>query len=102
MPFVDKTLTCIDCGSEFIFSVADQEFHAAKGFANDPKRCPSCRRARRLERDNGQIGYGGGGRRQTYTAVCAACGQEAQLPFNPRGDRPVYCSDCFAKVRSYR
>ena len=28
----DKTLTCRDCGSEFIFSVGEQEFYKEKGF----------------------------------------------------------------------
>lgn len=102
MPLADKTLTCVDCGSDFIFSVADQEFHASKGFTNEPKRCPSCRRARRLERQGGNGDSYGEPRREMFTAVCAACGQTALVPFKPRGDRPVYCSDCFNKVRSYR
>ncbi|GCF09691.1 hypothetical protein KDI_32550 [Dictyobacter arantiisoli] len=33
--------------------------------------------------------------RQMYTAICASCGNEAQVPFQPREDRPVYCSDCY-------
>ena len=33
--------------------------------------------------------------------VCkhAACGREARVPFEPKSDRPVYCSECFAKMR---
>ena len=49
--YVDRTLTCADCGVEFIHSAADQEFYAQKGFASDPKRCPSCRAARRATRE---------------------------------------------------
>ena len=30
-----------------------------------------------------------------FTVNCASCGKEAKVPFQPRGDRPVYCSDCF-------
>jgi CxxC-x17-CxxC domain-containing protein len=37
----------------------------------------------------------GGGQREMYTATCASCGNEARVPFQPRGDKPVYCSDCF-------
>lgn len=37
-------------------------------------------------------------RPQMHTAICSNCGKECQLPFRPSGDRPVYCSDCFAKV----
>ncbi len=48
--FTDKNLTCVECKSSFVFSARDQEFHASKGFANEPKRCPSCRAARRVQR----------------------------------------------------
>lgn len=93
MNFEDRTLTCQDCGKPFTFSAADQAFHAERGFTNEPKRCPSCRAARRDSR-----GSGGGydrGPRQMYDAVCASCGKNTQVPFQPRGDRPVYCSDCY-------
>ena len=47
MGFTDKTLQCSDCGGEFIFTADEQEFHANKGYTNEPKRCPTCREARR-------------------------------------------------------
>ncbi len=99
MPYTDKSLTCQDCGQSFTFSAGDQEFFAQKGFS-EPKRCPDCRRARKNERDGD--GRGGGGSRQLYPAVCANCGKETEVPFQPRGDRPVYCRDCFASTRSSR
>lgn len=91
--YQDKTLTCKDCGSEFVFSASEQEFYAEKGFANEPGRCPECRAARKAQRG----GNGGFARRerQMYDAVCAECGKETQVPFQPRGDRPVYCRDCY-------
>ena len=105
MPYTDKSLACVDCGAEFVYSVADQEFHASRGFTNEPKRCPDCRRARKSARGDeggGGGGYGGGGGgsyssgpRQMYPAVCAGCNRETEVPFQPRGDRPVYCRDCF-------
>jgi CxxC-x17-CxxC domain-containing protein len=99
MVFEDKTLQCSDCGAEFIFSAEDQEFFQSKGYTNEPKRCPSCRQARKLER-YGSSGYGA--RRQMFPAVCAECGKETQVPFEPRGDRPVYCSECYQKIRLNR
>jgi len=127
MSYADKTLACRDCGQAFIFTSGEQEFFAQKGF-NDPSRCPSCRASRRSERSGSTEGYGGGysgsgynadpyrsedsgfgggefgggyGRpeRQLYSAICANCGNESQVPFQPRGDRPVYCSECFRSTR---
>jgi len=93
--FVDKLLHCSDCGLDFTFSVEEQEFFAAKGYTNEPKRCSPCREARKAERP----GYGYKSRRQMYPAVCAECGIQTQVPFEPRDGRPVYCSDCYNKVR---
>ncbi|MBI2759877.1 MAG: zinc-ribbon domain containing protein [Chloroflexi bacterium] len=101
MTYTDKTLTCSDCGADFTFTAGEQEFHASKGFTNAPGRCPTCRAARRAQRDGGSYGGGGGGgggyggQREMFTATCASCGNEARVPFQPRGDKPVYCSDCF-------
>lgn len=105
--FTDKSLTCADCGATFTFTAGEQEFHAAKGFSNEPRRCPNCRSARRNNRDSGGRGgsgggYGGGGRsREMFDVQCAQCGKMTQVPFNPRGDRPVYCSDCYRSSSSY-
>lgn len=103
MPYTDKTLTCVDCGSDFVFSVADQEFHAEKGFMNEPRRCRSCRASRRAQRGSvtgNSMSSGSGQRRELFSATCASCGKEARVPFEPRGDKPVYCSDCFQGSRS--
>ena len=125
MSYADRVLTCRDCGQSFVFTAGEQEFHASKGFENDPSRCADCRATRKASRGGGS-GYGGGGyggggyssggyssgggyggggggydrsERTMYTAVCSECGQEARVPFQPRGDRPVYCSDCFSRQR---
>jgi CxxC-x17-CxxC domain-containing protein len=99
MSFQNRSLTCADCGASFDFTAEEQEFHAGKGFTNDPKRCMSCRQVRKAERDGG--GYGGsfGSRppREMHAVVCAECGKDTEVPFKPTGDRPVYCSDCFSK-----
>jgi len=96
MSYVDKTLTCSDCGLEFTFDAGEQEFFASKGFVNEPGRCPECRSARKQQR----YGNGGGYRpRQMHAAVCATCGKDCEVPFEPRNGRPVYCSDCYTPVR---
>ena len=101
MSYTDRTLTCADCGTAFTFSADDQSYHAEKGFTNEPKRCPNCRAAKREQRgessySGGSSGGGGyGGQREMFSATCASCGKEARVPFEPRGDKPVYCSDCF-------
>jgi len=106
LTYTDRTLTCVDCGVEFVHSAADQEFYVQKGFVSDPKRCASCRASRRAARDSGETdlrdiggprGYERGDRpaREYFAVLCSACGNQAQVPFKPRMDRPVYCSDCF-------
>ncbi len=104
MAYEDRNLTCVECDSEFVFSADDQQFHAEREY-QDPKRCPSCRQAKRGGGGGyggGGGGYGGGGSRQMYDAVCADCGSACQVPFEPRQDRPVYCSDCFSKHKPSR
>ena len=101
MAFTDKSLQCADCSKPFTFSADEQEFFSKKGYTNEPKRCPTCREARRGQRSGGPRG-GGGGSRQMYSAVCAECGTETQVPFEPREGRPVYCSRCYDKNRPSR
>lgn len=96
----DKTLTCRDCGADFVFSASEQEFYAEKGFTNEPGRCPDCRRARK-QQNGGNFGRGNRPQREMHDAVCAACGKDTQVPFRPSGDRPVYCSDCFNQNKRY-
>ena len=104
--YTDETLSCTDCSAPFTFSAGEQEFFAQKGFANKPNRCPDCRAARKNQRNGGSnTMFGGGSRpqREMFSATCSGCGQTAQVPFQPRGDRPVYCRDCFAqRPSSYR
>jgi len=115
----DKTLTCRDCGNTFVFTEGEQDFYSQKGFS-EPIRCSDCRQAKRAQsRGGGGGGYdsygdGGGGYGGGYSSggggggygraertmtdvVCASCGRETQVPFVPRGDKPVYCSDCFSQ-----
>ena len=98
MAYTDQTLVCRDCNQEFIFTTGEQEFYASHSLTNTPSRCPSCRAARKAQSGGGYgSGRGSGPReaRQMYTTTCSNCGNEAQVPFQPRGDKPVYCSDCY-------
>jgi CxxC-x17-CxxC domain-containing protein len=99
MAFADKQMVCADCGKSFAFTAAEQEFFASKGYTNDPKRCPACRSSRRATKTGGG-GGGSQGPREMFPAVCAQCGQDTQVPFQPRGDKPVYCRDCFNKMKA--
>lgn len=105
--YQDRELQCRDCGATFTFTAGEQEFYASKGLVNAPRRCPDCRRAAKSGRsEGGARGYGGGQMsgydrppRVMTDAICAQCGAPTQVPFQPRGDRPVYCSDCYAQMR---
>ena len=110
MSYQDRALTCVECGRTFTDSADDQAYRADQGYTNEPRRCPDCRSARRggggssYGASGGGSGgsgggYGGSGGRQMYDATCASCGRETQVPFQPRGDRPVYCSDCYSRQR---
>jgi CxxC-x17-CxxC domain-containing protein len=95
--YTDEMLTCVDCGQQFPFTAGEQEFYAMKGFTNKPSRCTDCRAARKAGRSGN-----GGGHREMFKATCSQCGGVAEVPFQPRGDKPVYCRDCFATRRTYR
>jgi CxxC-x17-CxxC domain-containing protein len=113
--FSDKTITCRDCGQTFVWSASEQEFYQSRGFENQPVRCRDCRNRRKLERGGAGDSAGGyasayaaesrpraSGPREMFPAVCDECGKNTQVPFQPTSGKPVYCSDCFERRRSYR
>ena len=108
MSFQGKSLQCFDCQANFTFTAEEQEFFASKGFTNEPKRCPSCRSARKARQsENNGSRYGNGSSsyrpsRQMFPVKCSDCGKDTQVPFEPRTGRPVYCSDCYNKVKVNR
>lgn len=110
MPYQNKSIQCSDCGVNFTFSADEQEQFAQRGYTNEPKRCPECRQARKARqsgnegssyRGNGNS-YGSRPSREMFAVKCSECGKDTEVPFKPSGDRPVYCSDCFRKVRPSR
>ncbi len=87
--YQDITLKCKECGNDFVFTAGEQEFYAEKGFQNQPKKCRDCRRASKEKP-----------KKEMFSAVCAKCGKEALIPFEPTTDRAIYCSTCFAEMRA--
>jgi len=113
MSLQDQTLTCRDCGRTFVFTAAEQTFYTEREL-HTPTRCPDCRAERRRQRETAggsdsapRPARSGGAseqrqQRTLYPAVCDNCGKPTQVPFMPRGDRPVYCRECFAEIRGTR
>lgn len=99
MEFQDKELQCADCGATFTFSAGEQEFFNSRGYTNEPKRCPTCRQAKKASR-SGDDGYRAP--RQMYQVVCDECGKDTEVPFQPSSYRPVYCRECYDKTKSTR
>ena len=107
MTFQEKSLQCADCGTTFAFTAEEQDFYQSKGYTNTPKRCPSCREARKAQQgnrgyQNNRTDYSTNGRRQMFPVKCSQCGKDTQVPFEPRSGRPVYCSDCYNTVKPRR
>ena len=115
--------TCAVCGEQFLTPATERQFRRERGL-HDPIECVDCRArlrsvrnaelismyervdsvpvgGQRLASGSGQPERGGRPTRQSnvshqrYNTVCSQCGKETQVPFVPRGDRPVYCRDCF-------
>ena len=89
--FEDKTLVCKECGKEFVFTAGEQEFYAKIGLQNEPRSCKPCREAKK---------NASRGPREYFDAICANCGRPCKVPFEPKTDRPVYCSECFAERKN--
>jgi CxxC-x17-CxxC domain-containing protein len=101
--------------------VGEQEFFLTKGLQHAPQRCENCRKAmqaaasRQLGSRGSDAGARAGGyprefrnsgdgdgkwaRRQMTEIRCVQCGEVTMVPFQPRGDRPVYCKSCYAQAR---
>ena len=87
--YEDKILICKDCGQEFTFTEGEQRFYEEKGFDREPQRCKNCRDKRKREKTN----------KRMFSVKCDGCGNDAQVPFEPKDGRPVYCSECFSKMK---
>src|SRR5580698_7074138 len=102
MEFVDRLLTCADCGGEFIFTAGEQLFFVDKQFKNDPKRCKPCksRRSGASASASSTTGPAAAGLSRTETRTeCSECGIVTTVPFKPTQGRPVLCRQCFKSKR---
>ena len=101
MEFMDRLLTCVDCGKEFIFTAGEQLFFFDKQFKNDPKRCKPCKSKRPGVAGVTGIAPAAAGLSRTETRTeCSACGVETTVPFKPTQGRPVLCRQCFQSRRA--
>ena len=100
--------TCGDCGNEC--EIPFEPRNDKPVYCND---CFQDHKPERSERRFGGRSEGGYGRnnrsggrfgrdrppREMHKATCGDCGNECEIPFEPRNDKPVYCSDCFKNHR---
>ena len=87
MDFSDKTLKCVICAEEFVFSAGEQMFFSEKQFQHEPKHCKKCKA--RLGNVRGRPGT---------SVVCAECGSPTLVPFLPSKGRPVFGRACFDRA----
>lgn len=96
----DKTITCIDCGGDFIWTRGEQAYYAERNFSQ-PRRCAKCRAARK----NSTAPEGAAGpdpkdeaapprKHPEVPIICAQCGMKSTVPFYPTQGKPVYCRPC--------
>ena len=106
MSFQEKSIQCFDCGTAFTFTLEEQEFFQSKGYTNEPKRCPSCRQARKERQGSSTYQNGGSSTyrplRQMFPVTRSRCGKVTEVPFEPREGRAVYCRDCYSTVKVSR
>jgi CxxC-x17-CxxC domain-containing protein len=90
-----KFIHCSNCLAVFRVNAEKQQLLQTWGYGKDLNLCPLCRRARKVE----EYGTGTNTNRQMFSVVCAGCGKNTDVPFEPRKDRRVYCSQCYRKIK---
>jgi CxxC-x17-CxxC domain-containing protein len=95
----DKSILCIDCNSDFTWSVGEQVFFRDKQLQNPPKRCKECKQAKNERLAAIAAAQASGIRQRIEVAVnCAKCGTQTTVPFYPSQGRPVFCRSCFLEM----
>jgi CxxC-x17-CxxC domain-containing protein len=97
----DRTIKCVDCNENFIWTSGEQAFFHDKGLKNEPKRCKPCKQAKNERLAAITAAQTSGVRQRIEVSVqCAQCGQQTTVPFYPSQGRPVYCRSCFLAGRT--
>jgi CxxC-x17-CxxC domain-containing protein len=100
-PLPDRTIKCVDCSEDFIWTSGEQAFFHDKGLKNEPKRCKPCKQAKNERLAAITAAQTSGVRQRIEVSVqCAQCGQQTTVPFYPSQGRPVYCRSCFLAGRT--
>ena len=93
------TVTCADCGTECeipFIPKHDRPVYCSDCFRQNKPSPQDDYRNERQSRNNRNSRYSQDNNRgESATVTCADCGTECEIPFIPKHDRPVYCSDCF-------
>ena len=97
--FEDKTILCIDCARNFVWTSGEQVFYRDKQLQNPPKRCKECKQAKNERLAAIAAAQASGVRQRIEVAVnCARCSETTTVPFYPSQGRPVYCRSCFLEM----
>lgn len=97
--FDDRTIVCIDCDSDFIWSAGEQAFFRDKNLLNPPKRCKDCKQAKNNRLAAIAAAAETGIRQRIEVSVkCARCSEATTVPFYPSQGRPVFCRSCFLEM----
>ena len=95
----DKTINCIDCSRDFIWTAGEQAFFRDKKLQNPPKRCKDCKQAKNDRLAAIAAAQTSGVRQRIEVSVkCARCGESTTVPFYPSQGRPVFCRSCFLEM----
>lgn len=99
--FADRSIRCVDCSEQFVWTAGEQVFFHDKGLKNEPKRCKPCKQAKndRLAAISASQ-VAGTKPKVEVNVTCAQCGLQTTVPFYPSQGRPVYCRSCFVADRS--
>jgi len=96
---VDRSIGCIDCQNDFVWTVGEQIFFRDKHLDNPPKRCKECKKAKNKRLAAIEFAKLTGHRQRiSVLSKCARCSEVTTVPFYPSQGRPVFCRACFLET----